>query len=361
MGSVKDLEIIREASVERLGIGRFHFSDRYSIFDWGEMPDHIRNKGKALAVMAAYNFERLEEIGIPTHYRGLVRDGEIIRVDQLERWSGGADIMEVDLAIKHMPKEIHGEDGTTKYDYTFFDDNRGNLNNYLIPLEIIFRNGLPEGSSIFDKIRHAQSMVSTSTSERVLMGIMSSLGLDHVPEPGEMLPSPIVRYTTKLEPGDRELNEGEAEYISGLSVEQFKEVPALALKINDYITKRANETGLSPHWDGKVEMIYSDGLKAVDVLGTLDENRFGDRINKEFLRQWYDANQPEFHAACKEWKARGDGWQNECPIKPIELPETLSLLVSQMYMAAANKWIGKEVFNTFELDLIMDRLKAYRD
>src|SRR5690606_331179 len=29
----------------------FEFSDRYSIFDWGEMPDHLEGKGEALAFM----------------------------------------------------------------------------------------------------------------------------------------------------------------------------------------------------------------------------------------------------------------------------------------------------------------------
>ena len=55
-----------------MGIGRFHFSDRYSVFDWGEMPDHIEGKGAALCLMGAYCFEHLEEKGVKTHYRGLV-------------------------------------------------------------------------------------------------------------------------------------------------------------------------------------------------------------------------------------------------------------------------------------------------
>jgi phosphoribosylaminoimidazole-succinocarboxamide synthase len=41
MGSVKDLEVIQKPTLTEMGIGRFVFSDRYSVFDWGEMPDHI--------------------------------------------------------------------------------------------------------------------------------------------------------------------------------------------------------------------------------------------------------------------------------------------------------------------------------
>ena len=50
MGSVKDLEVIKQPTQEAMGIGRFHFSDRYSVFDWGEMPDHIGAKGAALCL-----------------------------------------------------------------------------------------------------------------------------------------------------------------------------------------------------------------------------------------------------------------------------------------------------------------------
>ncbi|MEM3746657.1 MAG: phosphoribosylaminoimidazolesuccinocarboxamide synthase, partial [Thermoproteota archaeon] len=61
MGSVKDLEVIEKPTRNRMGIGRFHFSDRYSVFDWGEMPDQIEGKGAALCLMGSYCFERLEE------------------------------------------------------------------------------------------------------------------------------------------------------------------------------------------------------------------------------------------------------------------------------------------------------------
>ena len=62
MGSVKDLEIIKKPDKDKHGIGRFHFSDRYSVFDYGEMPDMIENKGKALCMLSAYFFEILENI-----------------------------------------------------------------------------------------------------------------------------------------------------------------------------------------------------------------------------------------------------------------------------------------------------------
>ena len=63
MGSVKDLKVIKPAEQNSLGVAHFHFSDRYSVFDWGEMPDLITKKGQALCVIGAYFFEKLEEMG----------------------------------------------------------------------------------------------------------------------------------------------------------------------------------------------------------------------------------------------------------------------------------------------------------
>jgi len=80
MGSVKDIEIIEKAEGNRMGIGRFHFSDRYSVFDWGQMPDLIEGKGVSLCIVGAYFFEKLAEKGIKTHYRGLIDEkGELKR------------------------------------------------------------------------------------------------------------------------------------------------------------------------------------------------------------------------------------------------------------------------------------------
>ena len=102
MGSVKDLEIIKPPTPNTMGVGRFIFSDRYSVFDWGEMPDHIDGKGVALCAMGAYCFEQLERKGVKTHYRGLVdASGEAVKVTALKQPSS---IMEVSLVNVYKPK-----------------------------------------------------------------------------------------------------------------------------------------------------------------------------------------------------------------------------------------------------------------
>ena len=70
MTSVKEFRVEAPATPDELGSGAFVFTDDYSVFDWGKMPDAIPNKGGSLCAMGAANFERLEREGVPTHYRG---------------------------------------------------------------------------------------------------------------------------------------------------------------------------------------------------------------------------------------------------------------------------------------------------
>ena len=65
MTSVKDFRIQEEPTAESFGRGSFVFTDDYSVFDWGKMPDQIPDKGASLCTMGAVNFELLEAADIP--------------------------------------------------------------------------------------------------------------------------------------------------------------------------------------------------------------------------------------------------------------------------------------------------------
>ena len=364
MGSVKDLLVIEPAFENRPGLGDFVFSDRYSVFDWGEMPDHIAGKGSSLAAMAAYNFEELEKRGIKTHYRGLVaQNGSLVRFSDLKEESGGARTMQVRLGRVYHPvvREYLGAEGqpVIRYDYSFFKTNRGKIGNYLIGLEIIFRNGLPLGSSVFKKIEAAKGISDAMERRRVLESVLKELGLKVEPRPGDMLDRPVMSFTTKLEAGDRSLKEEEAYRISGLRNKDFRRLKKLAFRVNEFITEQAGKAGFE-HYDGKLEMVYDQELILCDVVGTFDENRFafkGKQISKEVLRQWYKKNQPEFVSACEEWKKTGPGWQERCPVKPMKLPRDPARLVSQMYMAGCNRYAGRRIFKVPELERVLEKLK----
>src|SRR4030065_726795 len=198
MGSVKDLEMIQKPTRNAMGIGRFHFSDRYSVFDWGEMPDQIEGKGKALCLMGAYCFERLEELGVKTHYRGLVgSDGNVVTFKELRQPS---NMMEVSLVNVYKPK-TQAIAGKLTYDYGVYSPK---LRNCLIPLEIIYRNGLPEGSSVFKRLEQGKTT-------------LKDLGLDHYPKPGERFKKPLFDVSTKVGQTDRYLTWDKAKKIANLT------------------------------------------------------------------------------------------------------------------------------------------------
>ena len=68
--STKNLQVIKEPAGSEPGVGVFEFTDDYSVFHYGKMPDQIPGKGEAIARMAAFNFDLLAKASVPTHFRG---------------------------------------------------------------------------------------------------------------------------------------------------------------------------------------------------------------------------------------------------------------------------------------------------
>jgi len=332
MGSVKDLEVIKKPTKNAMGVGRFHFSDRYSVFDWGEMPDLIDGKGEALCMMGAYCFERLEEKGVRTHYRGLVdKSGRVVRFGELKEPS---NVMEFNMVNVYKPKAcVH--DGKLMYDYSVYTSQ---LKNCLIPLEIIYRNGLPEGSSVFKRLE--QGLVT-----------LEELGLDHYPRAGEKLKKPIFDVSTKLEEGDRYVSWSEAQRIASLTNSELSEVKGLLLTVDELITELAGRAGLVNE-DGKIELAFDPQrrLMIVDVVGTLDECRFtydGLHVSKEIARQYYRKTEwyRDVEEAKKKAKERGtEDWKKLVKTKPPKLNPKLKTIIIQMYLASANEFTKKKMF-----------------
>jgi phosphoribosylaminoimidazole-succinocarboxamide synthase len=346
MGSVKDLQVIQRPTQTELGTGRFLFSDRYSVFDWGEMPDHIIGKGAALCVMGAYCFEQLEKVGVKTHYKGLVNaKGKAVKVGELEAPSS---TMEVSLVNVYRPKTTVSN-GKIVHDYSMYTSV---IKNCLIPLEIIYRNGLPEGSSVFKRL--AQGKVT-----------LNDLGLDHQPKPGETLSKPIFDVSTKLEETDRYVTWAEAQKIAGLTDTELVTIKTVLLKSDETITKAASNAGLKNE-DGKIELAFDDKRKLmlVDVLGTLDECRFtyeGVHVSKEVARQFYKKTgwYNDLEQAKKDAEANGvQDWKSICKSQPAKLDPKLKTIISQMYMAVANEMTNIKLFDTPKLAKVIN---AYKD
>jgi len=295
--------------------------------------------------MGAYCFERLEEKGIKTHYRGLVTpDGELVRTSELEE---PVNVMEIDLVKVYRPKR-YIENDKLKYDYSMFTPN---LTNFLIPLEIMYRNGLPEGSSIFKRLEQGLKP--------------ENLGLDHYPKPGENLERPIFDVSTKLEEKDRYITWEEAQRISGLTNDEVTEVKGKLLQINDLITEVAARAKLENE-DGKVEFAFDDHreLMVVDVIGTLDECRFtyeGFHVSKEVARQYYKKTRwyEDVERAKKEAYIKGnEDWRSLCRSQPPRLDPKLKRIMRNLYKAATNECTG-----LFLIDVpnLTDTVKEYRE
>jgi phosphoribosylaminoimidazole-succinocarboxamide synthase len=347
MGSVKDLLVVKKPTFNEMGIGRFIFSDRYSVFDWGEMPDHIEGKGAALCLMGAYCFEQLEAIGVKTHYKGLVnQNNKTVKIKELDAPS---NIMEVALVNVYRPKTSLIA-GKITHDYGIYNST---LKNCLIPLEIIYRNGLPEGSSVFNRLK--QGKVT-----------LQDLGLDHQPKPGETLTDPIFDVSTKLEETDRYITWNEAKKIASLTDQELVDIKSVLLKANQTITKAASNAQLKNE-DGKIELAFNEKrhLILVDVLGTLDECRFtynGVHVSKEVARQFYKKTgwYNDLEQAKKDALAKGvEDWKMLCKSQPPKLDTQLKKIISEMYMAVANEMSNIRLFDVPELVKVINSYKQY--
>jgi phosphoribosylaminoimidazole-succinocarboxamide synthase len=241
--------------------------------------------------------------------------------------------MAIDLTqVPDLPRD--GRD----YDYdTYFADA---ADNYLVPLEVVFRNSVPVGSSLRRRTDPADH----------------GLDFPEWPDGVVQLEEPIVEFSTKYEESDRYLSRGEADRIAGKA--DVSELEELAREVNRVVTERADEAGLT-HEDGKIECLYYDGeLRVADVVGTFDENRFsyhGQQVSKEFLRQYHKRTQAEWVEAVSEAKAEAKArnradWKALCDSEPEPLDGEVVAAARDLYAAGTNAYVGRELFDAPSMD-----------
>jgi phosphoribosylaminoimidazole-succinocarboxamide synthase len=338
MGSVKDLRILKPATESSPGLGEFVFSDRYSVFDWGEMPDHITDKGAAICIATAHFFEKLEKEGVPTHFIGLVEDGKAKRLNEL---SAPSHVMRFRM-VRVIKPELRG----SEFDYSVFKTVRSN---FLIPLEVIFRNSLPAGSSVFKRLKNGSLK-------------LEDLGLNRSPVPGQILENPILDVSTKLENIDRYITWDEAREISGMTDDEMKKMKQLTLDIDQMITDNAAKLGLR-HEDGKIEFGFNEEREfmLVDALGTLDECRFtyeGIPVSKEIARIYY--RKTDWYREVEEAKKKDSiRWKELVKSRPEKLPGEFAEAIANVYRAYANELTGREWFKTPPLADVLKTIKEY--
>jgi len=168
--------------------------------------------------------------------------------------------------------------------------------NCLIPLEIIYRNGLPDGSSVFKRL--ATGKVT-----------LKDLGLDHQPNQAKSFPNQSSTSAQKLEETDRYITWAEAQKIAGLTDLELADIKAVLLKADETIT-RLPQTPELKNEDGKIELAFDDKRK-LTARGCSRNFRWmrftyeGVHVSKEVARQFY----------------KKTGWYNDWAAKKIRNPK----------------------------------------
>jgi phosphoribosylaminoimidazole-succinocarboxamide synthase len=233
-----------------------------------------------------------------------------------------------------------------RYDYGAYHDAVGP--NYLIPLEVVFRNRVPVGSSLRSRTDPADH------------------GLDGETWPDEPvdLDESIVEYSTKFEEQDRYLSRAEADRIAGFV--PIEKLDATARAVNRALSEAAETAGFV-HQDGKIECLFYRGeVWVADVTGTFDENRFsydGQQVSKEVLRQYHKRTRPEWVEAVSAAKAEADDrgvadWKSLCETDPEPLDDSVLGVARDLYAAGTNAYTGAEWFDAPEMDAAVEAVRS---
>ncbi|WP_143219158.1 phosphoribosylaminoimidazolesuccinocarboxamide synthase [Actinokineospora bangkokensis] len=285
---------MREPTDGRPGEGVMRFSDRYSVFDFGVLPDEVPGKGAASCAMAVRSFELFEAAGVRTHFLEQVADDAI--------------------RIRLLDVDTDGTKGRTGPGRT-------------IPLQVIYRLALPKESSV-----HRRARAGT---------------LDHATVPAyadagaPWLSRPMVEFTTKYEETDRFISRAEAERVGAVDAADIAAVAELAERVAGVVDRHCAEVGLTLV-DGKAEFGYDADREPIliDHAGTPDENRFylgGVPVCKELLRY--------LHPGLREVVQRlvADGVPRaQWPAQP-PLPAESVAATAEVYARLAEVWTGGDL------------------
>jgi phosphoribosylaminoimidazole-succinocarboxamide synthase len=263
------MELLGEGSVKSLYWDERHpklvcmrFSDRVSVFDYGSLPESIPFKGNSLERSARAFFNLFAKNGIPTAF----------------------DVAATD-------KEKNGIYLSAARGGKFLKDHSATLE--FIPLEVIFRWGVPEGSSLIKR------------------------GFKQ----GEKFTKPLVEFTTKLESADRLLEKSEATELAG-GTERFRRLEAFAENLATLLRDHLKKIGLEL-WDGKIECAWDTAKSEVVMVDTLgpDELRVTlpglarIPLSKELLRRWLSETSWSYSIRqAKEKDARD--WKKDLSLPP---------------------------------------------
>lgn len=370
----------------------FDYSDAFSVFDWGRLPDLLPRKGEALATLAAEIFEKLEKpetwrefsrspealalrkanrfgavfneigeelqkVGLRTHYLGVLEsaDGpaEVLpkKLSEVRTPIRRMVVQQVSAVKPHLTSVL----GRSLPDYY---PTRTSPLPRLVPLEVVFRLSCPEGSSLLDRVsRDPGYLASLGFPEIQDAQINSSTRWDF----------PILELFTKLETTDRPVPLPEALAISGLSAGQLQEVLLKTAWVAGLLKYGCAKLGLELA-DGKMEWALGEDGKCflVDAIGP-DELRIlkdGIQLSKEFLRgfyktsAWYESVEK---AKVQARKVGAHDWKKWVPEAPPALSAQYRELAIQVYLSLTNELSGRKWFaDASGLKHVIEELKSLK-
>jgi len=267
----------------------FKFTDKISVFD-KVIPTIIKEKGESLCRTSAFWFQKVTEMGYPTHFLSMPERNQM-KVRKFRIVESGASRFEV---------------------------------NYLIPLEFVVRY-----------------YVAGSLMDRIKSGVVDfkALGFNSTPSYGEPLPDPYFEVTTKFEKFDRSLTMDEACDIGGLRRIEIFAIKDEILSIDRMLQREVGKRGLL-HADGKKEFALGIDRQPVivDTFGTADEDRFWEsgafqkgeivELSKESVRQYYRSS--GYHNALYEARAKGRK-EPDIPALPDEVKKATEVLYRAIF------------------------------
>lgn len=325
-------KLLYEGSVKNLWAGdqngfvEFEYTNAYSVFDWGRMPDLLEGKGAALASIGAHFFKVLGDPGTwrslrqhsllsktlqnldPSFRAALEHELSVLCESGLAHHfvQKSAENRFVVQQVPILKPQVAQWGARTLYHYT---NGQAASPTRLLPLEVVFRWGMPSGSSL---------------KERLTADYAREIGFSSVPSEGQAFSFPVLEFFTKLEPTDRFLTWEQALNYAAISLQTFQTLVARTQLLCVFLKAYFDERGLEL-WDGKFEWALKDGqLLLVDSIGP-DELRLlfsgtNLQVSKEFLRQFYRKNSWYENLQKMKKEINGKDWKHHMSQKHGEPP-----------------------------------------
>jgi len=349
--SVKKIGVIEKPTLVDYGSADFTNMPVFSVFDIGTIKPPVPLDNSTICLMGGFNFEVLDEVGIDTHYVGLVDDnGRVITARNAIRRGVAPTTTRVMYVNRDLP--VHTEKG---WDYSLFRDHR--TNNRVHPIEFISRNTLPKSSSVWKRIKDKEITLAD-------LGLPPDLKKGD-PVPDELMP--LLDYSTKFEPHDRYISPAVARELLGISQERFDAINETTRAVSNVMTDYAESRGFK-RLDGKIEYItlFTRGFRedrqqadfVADAVCTWHEDRLvtpqGVGISKQRIRDEVEKLNPKWYADIQEAKkqAKTDGVADFRTLMDPSIEYTSPSpeffhAINTLFRAGTNQWVDRKVYDVY--------------